>query len=298
MRSSAAGFARALGWFSVALGIPLVAKPGAVSRFVGVRDSEGHRSVLLAVGVRELLAGAGLLSGRRPAGWLWSRVAGDGMDLALLAAALRDRRNDQRRLTATTAAIAGVTLVDLIASVRSSRSSRRGATVRERATITVRRPVDEVYGFWRDFEHLPRFMYHLESVRATGDDRSHWVARAPTGASVEWDAVIVADTPGELIAWRALEGASIDNSGSVRFAPAPRGQGTEVTVELEYSPPGGKAGVAVARLFGEEPRQQMRDDLRRLKQVLETGEVVRSEGSPDGTRTQRQFRQHEAQPLG
>lgn len=146
-------------------------------------------------------------------------------------------------------------------------------------TITVNRPPDEVYRYWHDFENLPNFMDHLESVRTTGEGRSHWKAKAPVGQTVEWDAEIVEDRANELIAWRSIEGADVDNKGSVRFKPAPAGQGTEVHVELEYSPPGGVIGAAVAKLFGEEPSQQIGSDLRAFKQVMETGEVVRSDAS-------------------
>ena len=155
--------------------------------------------------------------------------------------------------------------------------------------ITVNRPPEEVYRFWHDFRNLPRFMKHLEDVRVTGNRRSHWKAKAPAGTTVEWDAEVVDDRPNELIAWRSLEGADVDNWGSVRFAPAPGGRGTEVRVELDYAPPGGALGATVAKLFGEEPEQQMQDDLRRFKQVLETGEVVYSEATVHG-------RPHPARP--
>lgn len=145
--------------------------------------------------------------------------------------------------------------------------------------ITVNRSRDEVYEFWHDFENLPRFMNHLESVRSDGAGRSHWKAKGPAGKTVEWDAEIVEDRPNELIAWRSVKGADVDNSGSVRFKPAPGGRGTEVHVEIEYTPPGGVIGATVAKLFGEEPSQQVDGDLRRFKQVMETGEVVRSDAS-------------------
>ena len=165
-----------------------------------------------------------------------------------------------------------------------------------RTAITINASPDAVYAAWRDFEQLPRFMYHLESVTTTDERRSHWVAKAPVGTTVEWDAEITDDVPGERIAWRSLEGASVENSGSIRFAPAPGGQGTEVYVEVNYSPPGGKLGSAVAKLFGEEPNQQITDDLRRFKQIVETGEIARSDGSPLGSRTQNQLHQQDANP--
>jgi len=154
--------------------------------------------------------------------------------------------------------------------------------VRVSKSVTIKRPPEAVYAFWRQLENLPRFMYHLKGVRSTESGRSHWVARAPAGQQVEWDAEIVDDRPGEMIAWRALPGSDIRHEGSVRFTPAPSDRGTEVEVTLEYDAPGGKAGALIASMFGEEPTQQIRDDLRRFKQVMETGEVLRSEGSLEG----------------
>ncbi len=165
-----------------------------------------------------------------------------------------------------------------------------------RTAITINATPEEVYAQWRDFERLPTFMYHLESVQPTGDTRSHWLAKAPAGTTVEWDAEITEDVPGQSISWRSLEGASVENSGSVRFRPAPGGRGTEVHVVVEYSPPGGALGSVVARLFGEEPNQQLSDDLRRFKQLVETGEIARSDGAPLGSRTQNQLRQEGAHP--
>ena len=145
--------------------------------------------------------------------------------------------------------------------------------------MTINRSPEEIYHFWRDFQNLPRFMDHLESVDVLDERRSHWRAKAPAGKTVEWDAEIIEDRPNELIAWRSLENADVPNTGSVRFVPAPGGRGTEVHVELKYDPPGGAVGVAIAKLFGEEPNQQVATDLRRFKQVMETGEVVQSDAS-------------------
>ena len=145
--------------------------------------------------------------------------------------------------------------------------------------VTVNRPPDEVYRFWHDFQNLPRFMEHLEAVQVSGDGRSHWTAKGPAGTKAEWDARIVEDRPGELIAWRSEDGSAVETSGSVRFAPAPAGRGTEVRVQLRYSPPGGVFGVGVAKLLGKEPGQQVEGDLRRFKQVMELGEIVHSDAS-------------------
>lgn len=151
-----------------------------------------------------------------------------------------------------------------------------------KAAITVYRPAEEIYRYWHDFENLPRFMKHLEAVQVTAEGRSHWQATAPAGATVEWDAEIVDDRPNELISWRSLPGSTVDNAGTVRFSPAPGDRGTEIRVALSYDPPGGALGAIVAKLFGEEPGQQVHDDLRRFKQIMETGEITQSDASVKG----------------
>jgi uncharacterized membrane protein len=156
----------------------------------------------------------------------------------------------------------------------------RGILVKR--SITVGRPVAEVFSFWRQLENLPRFMLHLQSVKATDDTRSHWVVRGPMGSTIEWDAEIFNEKPNALIAWRSVEGSEIDNAGSVRFQKAPADRGTVVTVELNYEPPGGRIGASIAWLFGEEPRIQIEDDLRRFKEIMEAGEIASVDGQPKG----------------
>lgn len=148
----------------------------------------------------------------------------------------------------------------------------RGQGIKVEKSVTIDRPAHELYAFWRDFENLPRFMDHLESVTVIDPRRSHWIAKAPAGQRVEWDAEIHNEIPDELIAWRSLPGSEIANAGSVHFTPI-ADDSTEVRVVLSYEPPAGRVGDAVARLFGEAPSQQVQDDLRRFKQVLEAGEV-------------------------
>ena len=164
-----------------------------------------------------------------------------------------------------------------------------------RRSITVRRPIEEVYRFWRDPENLARYSQHLESVSVNGS-RSHWVARAPAGKNVEWDSEIVEDVPNETIAWRSLPDSEIANEGTVEFSSAPGDRGTEVRVVLRYDAPAGRPGATIGMKFGEEPDQQLRDDLRRFKQVLETGEVVLSDGSLEGA-GQGASKQRPAQPI-
>ena len=289
--------ANALGWFSIGLGLAEVAAPGSVARLVGVRDDDRNRWTLRAMGVREVVSGVGILAQPRPAGWVWGRVGGDMLDLAYLGTALSSNRARRGRVTAAMAAVAGVTALDVLCAQRLSADSRArtgrfraalsGRPPRERAVhvrkaITIGRPAEDLYQFWRDFPNLPRFMRHLESVQVIDEGRSHWKAKAPLGRTAEWDAEVTEDRPNERLAWRSLEGADVPNHGSVSFEPAPGGRGTTVRVDLRYEPPGGVIGATLAKLFGQEPGQQVQEDLRAFKQLMETGEVVQSEASVKG----------------
>lgn len=150
--------------------------------------------------------------------------------------------------------------------------------------VSIMKPASELYAYWRDFTNLPRIMDHLESVTVQdgGGAKSHWVAKAPLGSAVAWDAEIINDVPNEVIAWRSLPGADVDNAGAVTFKPATQGRGTEVCVEINYAPPAGRVGATVARLLGEEPRKQLDDDLRHFKSLMEAGERPTTEGQPSG----------------
>ena len=150
-------------------------------------------------------------------------------------------------------------------------SVHRGEGIRVDKTVTVYRPVAELYRYWRNFENLPRIMRHVDSVTVLDDVKSHWVVQGPAGTHFEWDAEIHNEKENELIAWRSLDG-DVNHAGSVRFRPTPTGRGTEVRVELRYEPPAGALGAAIARLFGEEPTQQVTEDLMRFKRVMETAD--------------------------
>jgi uncharacterized membrane protein len=139
--------------------------------------------------------------------------------------------------------------------------------------ITINTAPETLYAFWRNFENLPRFMDHVESVQTLGNDRSHWKVKGPAGMDIEWDAEVVGDIENEMISWRSLENAMVPNAGSVRFSRTGDGQGTVVKVALKYAPPAGAIGAAIARLFGEEPHVQLRDDLQNLKRSIESGQV-------------------------
>ena len=151
-----------------------------------------------------------------------------------------------------------------------------------RASITINRSASELYHYWRHLSNLSDVMSHLESVTEKTDTRSHWVVKGPLGTDVEWDAEITQDRENQLIAWRSAKEAEVQNEGSVTFTQAPGGRGTEVRVSLTYHPPGGPLGEAVAKLFGEEPSQQLSDDLRRFKQRMETGVTATTQGQPSG----------------
>lgn len=149
-------------------------------------------------------------------------------------------------------------------------------------TVTINKSADELYRFWHNFENLPKFMKHLKFVKVYDDKRSHWIANAPLGQSVEWDAYILEDRENEFISWASAQGADVGNSGFVRFNKAPGDRGTEVKVVMEYNPPGGALGVAIAKFFGEEPEQQIGDELRRFKMLMEAGEIATTEGQSKG----------------
>ena len=165
-------------------------------------------------------------------------------------------------------------IADRGSDTRARLGGGRGTHVDE--TVTINRPIAEVYRFWRNFENLPTFMRHLELVAVREEGISHWVAKGPAGVTVEWDARIIHDVDNKVIGWQSLEGSEIATAGSVGFDETEHG--TRVRVHLQYSPPAGKLGSAIARLFGEEPSQQIREDLRRFKALLETGEI-RAEGT-------------------
>lgn len=271
-----------LGWASLSLGVAQVLAPGAVAQLIGTSDSALARGTMRVFGLREIAAGFGILRQPRPNLLLWLRVAGDIVDLAMLTQQLTSKRSRKTRLALATAATVGATVLDLKSALDATRARRGQDTTADgihvKQSITIRATPGQVYGFWRDLENLPKFMRHLESVKVY-NGKSLWSAKAPGGTTVEWVAEFTEDRPNSRIAWRSLPGSSIPNHGSVRFESAPGNQGTEVHVELFYEPPAGALGSLVAKLFGEEPKQQIKSDLRRLKQVLETGEVLHSDAS-------------------
>lgn len=238
-------------------------RPGGPGAAAGVNVGEAERLASLAVGGGLALYGA-------------TRGTLGGLGLAALGGALVYRGvtghcSGYAALGVNTARDDGP---------RTSVSARRGEKVE--VGVTVLRPREELYRFWRDFSNLPRVMSHLLSVQPSGEGRSHWVAEGPMGTQAEWDAEVITERENELIGWRSVEGSAVDTAGSVHFTEAPGGRGTEVKVSLKYDPPAGKLGVAAARLLGQSPARQVREDLRRFKQVMEAGAAPTIEGQPRG----------------
>lgn len=300
--SKTAALVKGLGVASLTLGLSEILAPGKIAALAGVDETRRSRTVIRALGMRECGHGAALLTG--PDKLVWTRVAGDVLDVAFLAAGVVRRGPGRRqRGIVTAAALTAIGGADLYAALRTTRedTARHAGGQRHRtlrAAVTVMRSPEDVYGFWRNLENLPDFMYHLQSVTLSDDGNTHWVANSPIGQPVQWDAQITEDLPGKRIAWQSLPGSGIENSGCVDFTADHSGKGTEVRVTMAYQMPGGALGKAAATLLGESPEQQVNDDLRRFKQIMETGQVLRSDGSPAGTAARSQLHQQAAQPSG
>ena len=290
----AASRSLALGWFAVGLGAAQLIAPRHLARLIGIRPTRWSSWLLRWFGAREALTGAGILTTGSSSLWLGARVVGDAADLALLTRAMATPRSRalfrkplyrRGRLAAALAAVLGVSALDVWAFRRSRRSQTqegRAASPKLAAAITVDRTPSDVYAFWRDVENLPLFMSHLQSVTSSDRIRSHWRAKVPSAASVkliermiEWDATIVEDHPEQRIVWKtdSLRGIG---SGEVCFEPAPGG-GTEVHLTIEGSTLG--SPKVVARWLRKIPQQFLANQLRRLKQVMELGEISQSDAS-------------------
>jgi uncharacterized membrane protein len=247
----------------------------------------GEQSTALRLcGMREIASGVGLLSGRAPATFAMTRVVGDVMDLALLGASLRSPDANPARIAAAATAVASVTAVDLYASKIDMQTSMAEAPqdVPITTSLVINSAPDSIYSFWRKLENLPRFMTHLESVREIDERTSEWTAKAG-GVRLQWQSEIVEDQPGRFISWRTRDGSEINHCGSVRFEPASGGRGTLVRVEVYYGLPGGQFAAKAAKLLSSGPEAMVTEDLRRLKQLIETGEIATTRGQPSGARS-------------
>ena len=231
----------------------------------GLNVSEGERVVSVAAGSILAVLGAGR---RDLTGLLIAGVGG-----ALVYRGASGHCHMYQALGVDTAHIDGP----------SGKQTRPGIHIDQ--SFLINKSPEELYSFWRNYENLPSVMTHLKSVQMTGDRQSHWVADAPkiAGGQVEWDAETITDEPNSRIAWRSVPGSKVENSGSVSFLPAPGDRGTKVRVLMSYTPPGGKFGHWVAKLFGDSADQQIREDLRNFKRMMEMGEIPTVIGQPHGT---------------
>jgi uncharacterized membrane protein len=211
----------------------------------------------------------------------WASLIGGGA-MVLMGLSQRSLRGVLTALAGSGLIYQGATKQSTIKQAQQAITGSVNQAIKVEKTATINKPVDELYRFWHNFENLPTFMKHLKSVKVYDNKRSHWIASAPLGGSIEWDADIIEDRENEFISWASVEGADIDNSGFVRFKKAPGDRGTEVKVVVEYNPPGGAITSVFAKLFGEEPEQQIGDDLRRFKMLMEAGEIATNQGQPRG----------------
>jgi uncharacterized membrane protein len=256
---------------------------------VGVAGNGESNALMRAIGLREIASGVGILTQSRPTGWLWARVGGDALDLALLGRAMTSSRADRGRVAAATAAVLGVTAADALTTAKlgagegapemRALQAEPAHDVRATAAITINAPIEQIYQSWEGFQRLPRFMESLATVELTGERQSRWTANLPAGMSVGWDVEITDATPNERIAWRTVAGPGPSASGEVRFRPAPADQGTELLFDARFSPPGGDLGLKVGEMLADAAGTKIGNDLRRFKQLAEIGEVVLSDDS-------------------
>lgn len=272
--SDGKALSRVLGWFSLGLGASGLLAPRPLARLIGVRPEGRAPAVLRMFGLRELAVGVGVLLRPRRSGPLWARVVGDALDISTLAVATLRRKGSRGRAAAALVGLAGVTAIDILAARRIGGRARTAPPPIVHA-VTINRPPSEVYEFFRRLENLPLFMDYLDSVTVLDENRSVWIARLPVGGTIRWEATITQDLPGKLLAWRAL-GTGLEHEGIVRFDRAPGRDATELRVTMSLGIGGLRPNATLVKLL---TRPQVKGDLRRLKQVLETGEVLFSDAS-------------------
>ena len=274
-------WAYGLGWFGLGLGLTELLVPARLGRMIGVPP--GHEGLIRTMGLREVASSVGILTQRQPATATWSRVAGDVLDLALLGAAFTSRRSQRGRLAAATASVVWATMMDVITAQQLSRGIKtRDGIISTTTSVIIDRHPAELYGYWRTLTSLPQFMKHLVRIDVKDAGRSHWVAKGPAGVTVEWDAEITEDRPNECISWRSVDGMELELRGSVRFEPVTGDRGTVVSIDMQYRPHLGTVGAGISAWFGEDPNQTIKMDLRRFKQLIETGDVITTKGQPAG----------------
>lgn len=261
--------ASGLGWFSIGLGAAEIFAPGQIAKVIGVRDRDQRRNVLRARGAYEIAAGVGILSRPEASGWMWTRVAADVVDLVMLGSAFGSRGGRRARVAA--AAVVGVTALDLICGARL----RRTKSFRAVAAVLIGRSVEDLYNFWRYPPNVMALQPALESVRPLGDRRWRWSAKVPGGRILEFDTEITEDQPNRRFAWRSIEGSPISLQISLEFKPGTANRGTILRGEIQMQGPLTLlAKTAHAAGFG--PEVGLEYQLRRFKQLMETGEIARA----------------------
>jgi uncharacterized membrane protein len=263
-----------LGYFSLGLGLTQILSPGHVNRLIGVSDDAKTRLLQRLVGAQELSAAAGILLLRRPTPWLWGRTAGDVLHLGMLSRAFGARRESTPRLLGAIVSVVGCLATDAFAAVRSTQQqgNQEDRKMEGHASITIRAGAEELAERWRSFEQDPASGSRLGPIE-------------------------IVDEQPLRTEWRTTPEAPEQLSGVTRFGLAPADRGTEIHVRIDFDVRGGPVGDAVKKITGNEPQQLVRDDLRRLKQLVETGEIARSDGAPSGSSAADQPKQRPAQPL-
>lgn len=272
--------ATGLGLFGIGLGLAQVIAPRKVERLIGVRDRTRPRNVVRAYGVREIATGVAILAQPGSARGVWSRVAGDVLDLAAIGTAYSKHDAKRGPLTIAAVSVLGLTALDILCSKQlQSNGDALKAPERFSKTIVIDRNPEDIYNFCRNLENVPKFVSVIESVEVHDGQRAHWKARLSRGRTMEWDTEIREDEPNRGFSWRGADRSKFRRSGSVQLEPAPGNRGTLVRLEMELAAPRMLARAAKAAGI---PQAILSKSLHALKQILETGEVVQSESSVYG----------------
>lgn len=276
---------RGLGWLSVGLGLTALLAPRELGSYTGLK---GRTALLRVTGARELLSGLGLLTRPENCGWIWARVLGDLIDLAVLAGASGRSSRGRGRALASLGVVSAITAFDLGTAVQRTRLKSSGARAPdiylERSLLINKSPA-ECYAFWRDISNLARFTARVVSITALDERRARWIVALPGQRQLQWDSELTVEVPGQRIQWRALSGAPFQHAGAVVFEAAPGKRGTLVKVSMHYKAPGGSIGAGLVQWLGPDPFGEVRENLRRFKQLIETGEIPTTEGQPAGQRS-------------
>lgn len=270
--------AQGIGWYSIALAVVELISPKTVNQTIGIKDDPLHHNLVRVRGVRELISGIGIVASRKPAGYLWSRVAGDVIDFALVGQALTHRRNNKQKLLIATAAFSAVALLDVVAAL-SQTHKKDTPNLRLKRSIKVNGTPDELYELWRQPETLPKIMKHFAEFTHIDAQRSHWKIPAAVGPALEWEAVIVEEREGKYLRWESLPGTTLPTRGWVNFRSLGKGDKTEVCLCLDFEPPAGALGEAALKLVQGIPNGLVQDMLNQFKTLSQTHKNISLTGN-------------------